>query len=100
MNIYNVIMAGGGGTRFWPLSRQEVPKQLINLSGEDALINETINRIDSLASKENLFIVTNEKQIDALHKESLFTIYPTKEHLATVNIEEEKPFTNQQNIDL
>lgn len=51
MKVYNVIMAGGGGTRFWPLSRQEVPKQLINLSGEDALINETINRIDSLAKK-------------------------------------------------
>lgn len=66
MKVYNVIMAGGGGTRFWPLSRQEVPKQLINLSGEDALINETINRIDSLAKKEDLFIVTNEKQMDAL----------------------------------
>lgn len=66
MKVYNVIMAGGGGTRFWPLSRQEVPKQLINLSGEDALINETINRIDSLAKKEDLFIVTNEKQVDAL----------------------------------
>ncbi|MCC0635121.1 MULTISPECIES: mannose-1-phosphate guanylyltransferase [unclassified Clostridioides] len=66
MKVYNVIMAGGGGTRFWPLSRQEVPKQLINLSGEDALINETINRIDSLANKEDLFIVTNEKQMDAL----------------------------------
>ena len=59
MKVYNVIMAGGGGTRFWPLSRQEVPKQLINLSGEDALINETINRIDSLAKKDDLFIVTN-----------------------------------------
>ncbi|MBY2122044.1 mannose-1-phosphate guanylyltransferase, partial [Clostridioides difficile] len=57
MKVYNVIMAGGGGTRFWPLSRQEVPKQLINLSGEDALINETINRIDSLAKKDDLFIV-------------------------------------------
>lgn len=66
MRVYNVIIAGGGGTRFWPLSRQEVPKQLINLSGQDALINETINRIDSLANKKDLFIVTNEKQIDAL----------------------------------
>ncbi|HGT1562052.1 TPA: mannose-1-phosphate guanylyltransferase [Clostridioides difficile] len=66
MKVYNVIMAGGGGTRFWPLSRQEVPKQLINLSGEDVLINETINRIDSLAKKDDLFIVTNEKQLEAL----------------------------------
>ncbi|MFR8869030.1 MAG: mannose-1-phosphate guanylyltransferase [Paraclostridium sordellii] len=68
MKIYNVIMAGGGGTRFWPLSRQEHPKQLLNLSGEDALINETINRINSLSYKENLFIVTNEKQIDLLRE--------------------------------
>lgn len=59
MKVYNVIMAGGGGTRFWPLSRQEVPKQLINLSGEDALINETINRIDSLAKKDD-FIYSNQ----------------------------------------
>lgn len=66
MKIYNVIMAGGGGTRFWPLSRQAHPKQLLNLSGEDALINETIKRINSLTDKENLFIVTNEKQIDLL----------------------------------
>ena len=66
MKIYNVIMAGGGGTRFWPLSRQAHPKQLLNLSGEDALINETIKRINNLADKENLFIVTNEKQIDLL----------------------------------
>lgn len=66
MKIYNVIMAGGGGTRFWPLSRQAHPKQLLNLSGEDALINETIKRINTLTDKENLFIVTNEKQIDLL----------------------------------
>ena len=35
MNHYGVIMAGGGGTRFWPLSRQKTPKQLLNLSGKD-----------------------------------------------------------------
>ncbi len=66
MNIYNVIIAGGGGTRFWPLSRQEHPKQLLNLSGEDALINETIKRISSLSNKEKLFVVTNEKQVELL----------------------------------
>ena len=66
MKIYNVIMAGGGGTRFWPLSRQAHPKQLLNLSGDDALINETIKRINSLSDKKNLFVVTNEKQIGLL----------------------------------
>lgn len=43
MEIYGVIMAGGGGTRFWPLSRQKTPKQLLNLSGKDLMVNETID---------------------------------------------------------
>lgn len=52
MNIFNVIMAGGGGTRFWPMSRQASPKQLLNLSGVDTLINETIDRISSISDKK------------------------------------------------
>ncbi|WP_278682049.1 mannose-1-phosphate guanylyltransferase/mannose-6-phosphate isomerase [Paraclostridium bifermentans] len=66
MNIFNVIMAGGGGTRFWPMSRQASPKQLLNLSGVDTLINETIDRISSISDKKNLYIVTNETQSDLL----------------------------------
>ena len=66
MNIFNVIMAGGGGTRFWPMSRQANPKQLLNLSGVDTLINETIDRISSISSKENIYIVTNETQSELL----------------------------------
>ncbi|MBQ3558372.1 MAG: mannose-1-phosphate guanylyltransferase [Agathobacter sp.] len=63
MNIYGVIMAGGGGTRFWPLSRQEEPKQLLNLSGKDLMINETIDRIATIADKEDIFVVTNVTQV-------------------------------------
>ena len=62
MNVYGVIMAGGGGTRFWPLSRQEEPKQLLNLSGKDRMVNETIDRIASVAPKDRIFIVTNRTQ--------------------------------------
>ncbi|KDR94549.1 mannose-1-phosphate guanylyltransferase [Peptoclostridium litorale DSM 5388] len=62
MKRFAVIMAGGGGTRFWPISRQKTPKQLLNLSGEDALINETIDRISSIVEREDMYIVTNEKQ--------------------------------------
>ena len=55
-------MAGGGGTRFWPLSRQAMPKQMLNLSGKDRMINETIDRLDGVIEKRDMFIVTNEKQ--------------------------------------
>ena len=44
MKTYGVIMAGGGGTRFWPLSTKAEPKQFLNLSGKDILVNETIDR--------------------------------------------------------
>ena len=62
MKHYGVIMAGGGGTRFWPLSRQAMPKQMLNLSGKDRMINETIDRLDGVIEKSDMFIVTNEKQ--------------------------------------
>ena len=63
MKTYGVIMAGGGGTRFWPLSRQETPKQLLNLSGKDIMVNEAIDRLSKTADKNDIFIVTNETQI-------------------------------------
>lgn len=66
MNIYGVIMAGGGGTRFWPLSRQQKPKQLLNLTGKDILVNEAIDRLLDLVKNENLYIVTNHTQASLL----------------------------------
>ncbi len=66
MRTYGVIMAGGGGTRFWPLSRHEVPKQLLNLSGKDLMVNETIDRVATLCSISDIFIVTNVDQVSQL----------------------------------
>lgn len=66
MEIFSVIMAGGGGTRFWPLSRQCKPKQLLNLGGNDAMINETIKRNAAVISHKNTYIVTNRSQGDIL----------------------------------
>lgn len=66
MNIYGVIMAGGGGTRFWPLSRQKTPKQLLNLSGRDLMVNETIDRLGMTIPGKNMFIVTNAAQVEAM----------------------------------
>ncbi|MCY9657475.1 mannose-1-phosphate guanylyltransferase [Paenibacillus chondroitinus] len=66
MKRFSVIMAGGGGTRFWPLSRQNKPKQLLNISGNDIMINDTILRYEKVISIENTIIVTNKSQASLL----------------------------------
>ena len=68
MKTYGVIMAGGGGTRFWPMSRHEVPKQLLNLSGKDLMINETVDRVSTVADKSDIFIVTNVDQVPGMER--------------------------------
>lgn len=66
MRTYGVIMAGGGGTRFWPLSRKDLPKQLLNLTGKDLMVNETIDRLEGNVEKEDIFVVTNVTQADLM----------------------------------
>lgn len=68
MNRYGVIMAGGGGTRFWPLSRKDLPKQFLNLTGTDILVNETIDRLAESVAKENIFVVTNATQAELMYQ--------------------------------
>ncbi|MBD5100773.1 MAG: NTP transferase domain-containing protein [Clostridiales bacterium] len=63
MEAYGIIMAGGGGTRFWPLSRKDTPKQLLNLDGKEIMINETIDRLAQVVNKDKIFIVTNKSQV-------------------------------------
>jgi mannose-1-phosphate guanylyltransferase len=60
-NNYCVIMAGGIGSRFWPLSRNNFPKQFIDILGTGkTLIRQTYERFLSICPKENIYIVTNE----------------------------------------
>ena len=66
MRTYGVIMAGGGGTRFWPLSRKDLPKQLLNLTGKDLMVNETIDRLEGNVEKEDIFVVTNVTQAELM----------------------------------
>ena len=65
-NIYAVILAGGSGTRFWPLSRETCPKQMLQIAGEDTLLRQTIKRIDGLVLPENIWIVTTEDKAQGL----------------------------------
>jgi mannose-1-phosphate guanylyltransferase/mannose-6-phosphate isomerase len=58
--MYAVVMAGGSGTRFWPLSREKMPKQLLKIGGEDTLIQQTVARILPLIKLEHVYIVTHE----------------------------------------
>ena len=59
--IYAVILAGGSGTRFWPLSRELYPKQMLSLIGPRSLFQETLLRIQGAIPPERTLIVTNER---------------------------------------
>ena len=64
-----MIMAGGSGTRFWPLSRRTRPKQLLRLFGERTMIAETVARFDSLTSPEQILIITADHLVAAIADE-------------------------------
>lgn len=57
-NLHAVILAGGEGTRFWPLSRKAAPKQFQRVLGEGSLLQQTVERIAPLAPRENTYVVT------------------------------------------
>jgi mannose-1-phosphate guanylyltransferase len=61
-HTYAVIMAGGGGTRLWPVSRKEKPKQLLPLLGQDTLFQSTVQRLRNLFPPERILVVTVEEQ--------------------------------------
>ncbi|RLL52252.1 mannose-1-phosphate guanylyltransferase/mannose-6-phosphate isomerase, partial [Mariprofundus sp. EBB-1] len=56
-----VVLAGGSGSRLWPLSRQQLPKQFLNLNGHESMLGATINRLSPLIERDNVWVVTGEK---------------------------------------
>jgi mannose-1-phosphate guanylyltransferase len=65
-SIYALILAGGSGERFWPLSRRNRPKQLLRLVSERALLEETIARLEGLVPSERILVLTNVDQEKAV----------------------------------
>ena len=65
-NYYAVIMAGGGGTRLWPLSRKSRPKQMLSLGQERTLFQIAVDRLQGVFPPERIYIVTVEEQAPGL----------------------------------
>ncbi|MBN4077011.1 mannose-1-phosphate guanylyltransferase/mannose-6-phosphate isomerase [Mariprofundus ferrooxydans] len=71
-----VVLAGGTGSRLWPLSRQQLPKQFLNLNGENSMLGATIARLSPLIEEEDVWVITGEShatgeafsELDGLNK--------------------------------
>ncbi len=67
---YCVIMAGGIGSRFWPVSRSNMPKQFIDILGVGrTLIQQTFDRFTKIIPDENIYVVTNEEYINIVREQ-------------------------------
>jgi mannose-1-phosphate guanylyltransferase len=74
--LHAIIMAGGAGTRFWPESRKQLPKQLLNLAGDRSMIQATVDRLGDVISADRTLIVTNRSLV-AQVQEQLPDLPPT-----------------------
>lgn len=68
MKKYGIILAGGDGTRLWPLSRKDRPKQFLNLYGESSMVVETVKCVENVIQRENIFVVTRKNQEELMRK--------------------------------
>lgn len=64
-----IIMAGGRGERFWPVSREQTPKQLLSLLGRKSFLQEAVERVLPLVPAQNIFVITNQVQAPAVAKQ-------------------------------
>lgn len=67
--IYSLILAGGRGSRLYPLSRAKEPKQFLKVINNKSFLVNTIERISSLVEKDNIYVVTNEEYLEKMKEE-------------------------------
>src|SRR5471032_31690 len=68
-NRFVIIMAGGRGERFWPLSREKMPKQLLALLGKKSFLQEAVERVLPIVPAKNIFVITNEAQLPEVRRQ-------------------------------
>lgn len=61
--MFAVVMAGGSGTRLWPLSRRRTPKQLLALTGETSLLQQTVARIGGVLKPHDIYVITSQAHV-------------------------------------
>lgn len=88
-HLHAVILAGGSGTRFWPLSRELSPKQFVTMFGGVSLITQAVDRVRSLTAAGGIHVLTNERLLDELRNH--LTAQPTLEACAIEYLAEPTP---------
>jgi mannose-1-phosphate guanylyltransferase len=66
-HLYALIMAGGGGTRLWPMSRSDTPKQFLPLVEEDTMLRVSVTRLAPLFTPDRIFVVAGKRYAEKLH---------------------------------
>ncbi len=67
--MYALVMAGGSGTRLWPLSRRRTPKQLLPLTGDMSLLQQTVSRLEPLLRPHDIYVITAESHVHATQRQ-------------------------------
>ncbi len=84
-SVYAVVLAGGSGTRFWPVSREAMPKQMLSIVGDQTLLQQTLSRIRPKVIPERTYIVTTQFQASEIKRQ--FILEKGAEEAANLIIE-------------
>lgn len=67
--MFAIVMSGGSGTRLWPLSRRETPKQLLALTGDTSLLQQTVARLGAILKPQDIYVITADAQVRATRRQ-------------------------------